>query len=116
MKVVTYTVYILRAARCQICKRWMKEVISKVPEFPDVIQCTCTTKYTPKEMVEKLNANTEVKEFDSEKLYKRIVQEYIDKQSSLQKANDMAQIVVAREKLRFEQKYGFSSTPQRTLV
>lgn len=113
---VVYTVYILRAARCEVCKRWMKEVISKVPEFPDVIQCSCTTKYTPKEMVEKLHAKTEVKEFDSEKLYKRIVQEYLDKNSSLQKANDMAQIVVSRQKLQFEQKYGFSSTPQKTLV
>lgn len=113
---VIYTIYILRAARCAICKRWIKEVISKVPEFPDVIQCTCTTKYTPKEMVEKLHAKTEVKEFDSERLYKRIVQEYLDKHSSLQKANDMAQIVVSRQKLQFEQKYGFSSTPQKTLV
>lgn len=94
----------------------MKEVISKVPEFPDVIQCNCTTKYTPKEMVEKLHAKTEVKEFDSERLYKRIVQEYLDKNSSLQKANDMAQIVVSRQKLQFELKYGFSTTAQKTLV
>lgn len=81
-----------------------------------MIQCTCTTKYTPKEMVEKLHAKTEVKEFDSEKLYKRIVQEYLDKNASKQKANDMAQIVVSREKLRFEQKYEFNTTAQKTLV
>lgn len=113
---VVYTIYIIRAARCEVCKRWMKEVISKVPEFPDIIECTCTVKYTPKEMVEKLNAKLEVKEFDSEKLFKRIVQEYLDNKTSLQKANDMAQIVVTREKFRFEQKYGFSSAQQKTLV
>lgn len=112
---VVYTVYTLHGARCEVCKRWIKEIVSKIPEFPDLIECTCTTKYTPKEMVDKLNAKTDVKEFDSEKLYKHIVQEYIDRKSSLQKANDMAQVVVAREKLRFEQKYGFSEDVQKRL-
>ena len=112
---VVYTIYRLHGARCSVCKRWIKEVLSKRPEFPEIIECTCTTKYTPKQMINDLNAKTEVKEFDSEKLYKRIVQEYLDKKSSIQKANDMAQIVVTREKQRFEQKYGFGTFEQARL-
>ena len=113
---VVYTAYTLHGARCAVCKRWIKEVISKKPEFPEIIECSCTTKYTPKQMVDDLNAKMDVKIFDSEKLYKRIVQEYLAKNSSLQKANDMAQIVVSREKDRFERKYGFDASEQKTLL
>lgn len=112
---VVYTVYTIHGARCAVCKRWIKEVISKVPKFPDVIECTCTTKYTPRQLVNEMNAKTDVKEFDSDKLYKHIVQQYLDKKSSMAHATEVACRVIAREKERFEKKYGFGNE-QRKLM
>lgn len=104
---VTYTVYIIHGARCSVCKRWIKETYSKKPEFENDIKCCCTTTFTAKQLINEMNAKIKIKEFDSDKLFQHMVQQYLKKNNTLDHANSMACMIVAREKAAFERKYGF---------
>lgn len=105
---VVFTVYVIHGARCSECKKWIPKTISREPDFPSPVKCTkCGKEYTAKQLVNDLKGKLDVKEFNSEKLFKRIVLEYLARNSSKEDANIMAQRVVEREQVRFQEKYGF---------
>lgn len=112
---VVYTIYVIHAAKCPNDNKWIPEIFSKKPDFTQGQKCPkCNREYTPKELVDLCGGRVSVKEFDSDKLYIKIVKSY-DGLRSRYDAEKTAIRCVLREQQRFEQKYGFRPQVQTKL-
>lgn len=112
---VNYTIYCIHGAKCLQCKRWIPRLFSKKPEFQQGKKCEkCYREYSPKELVNECGGRIDIIEFDSDKLYLKIMKSYEGKRPKAD-AQETALRVVQREKLRFEQKYGFEQPVQKRL-
>lgn len=104
---VVYTIHIIHGGKCDGCKKRLPEILSKTMQFPLSQQCACGKNHFTKDILDGLGGKVSIKTFDSDRLYAMIAKTYVDKNFSIEYANSKAQGVVAREKVRFEQKYGF---------
>lgn len=104
---VRYVVNIIYNVRCT-CHKWLPRINDSKGRFPDLTQCQkCETQWTPQDMINILGGKVEIKEFDSEILYEKMVKMYVDKYKyDVERANAIAIKSVEDQRIIFIKKYG----------
>lgn len=115
---VIYKVLIIFHIKC-ICKSWIPKFHNGPGKFPDFIKCPkCLSNWTVQQLLEPpINAKIEEKIFDTEKLYKIILNNAIEKiHMTKDKANEYCMITIPKQQKQFEEKYSIPIQVQRKLM